>query len=434
MPRTAITALFPARRHINKPSPPAQPSSLLSSHTKLIRLLPSESSPVTVNMSAANDFKSGGSHNSTQPLHSHDQSDSEDMHRYVTDEMPRTGKMSVAGPSNDGGPILCSLCASPTCNLHTRKTLAPDLSRCLPLSASLLTLQHGFYGNMLSSLGSCIGMLGQFPCCPLPNPYKEVHQGSVGLISRFGQFYKSVDPGLVEVNICSESISIVDVKIQLTTVPRQTVQTKDNVSVEIDSVISWHVVSPYRAAFGINNLAGALVERAQTTLRQVVGGRVLQSVISDREGLAQEVAEIIETTAEKWGVSIESILLKDINFSAELQQSLSSAATQKRIGESKVIAARAEVDAAKLMRQAADILASPAAMQIRQLEALQSMSRSAGSKVIFVPMNLEAMGAAGLDSQVAKQIASSSAGGSEHIMAPGNSAGQAAVITSMSNI
>jgi hypothetical protein len=73
-------------------------------------------------------------------------------------------------------------------------------------------------------------------------------------------------------------------------------------------------------------------------------------------------------------------------------------------------------------------------MQIRQLEALQSMSRSAGSKVIFVPMNLEAMGAAGLDGQMAKQIASSSAGGNEHMMAPGNSAGQAAVITSMSNI
>jgi len=68
------------------------------------------------------------------------------------------------------------------------------------------------------------------------------------------------------------------------------------------------------------------------------------------------IADIqIEATAEKWGVAIESILLKDINFSVELQQSLSSAATQKRIGESKVIAARAEVDAAKLMRQAADV-------------------------------------------------------------------------------
>lgn len=61
----------------------------------------------------------------------------------------------------------------------------------------------------MSGLGSCIGLFGQFPCLPLPNPYKEVTQGSVGLISRFGQFYKSVDPGLVQVNVCSESISVV---------------------------------------------------------------------------------------------------------------------------------------------------------------------------------------------------------------------------------
>lgn len=86
-------------------------------------------------------------------------------------------------------------------------------------------------------------------------------------------------------------------------------------------------------------------------------------------------------------------------------------------------------------------------MQIRQLEALQSMSRSAGSKVIFgrchtrtasadwpVPMNLEAMGAAGLGQQVAQQIGSSSGRDANELMAPGNSAGQAAVITSMSNI
>jgi hypothetical protein len=56
-------------------------------------------------MSAPNDFK-GGSLSSTQPLHNHDQSDSEDLHRYVTDEMPRTSKMAVGGPSNEGGTIL----------------------------------------------------------------------------------------------------------------------------------------------------------------------------------------------------------------------------------------------------------------------------------------------------------------------------------------
>jgi erythrocyte band 7 integral membrane protein len=126
-----------------------------------------------------------------------------------------------------------------------------------------------------------------------------------------------------------------------------------------------------------------------TTLRHVVGARAVQSVVTDREAIAYEIAEIVGDVADKWGVTIEGILIKDIIFSAEVSASLSSAAQQKRIGESKVIAARAEVDAARLMRQAADILASPAAMQIRQLEALQHMSKSAGSKVIFVPMQLQ---------------------------------------------
>ncbi|EEB92331.1 hypothetical protein MPER_09177, partial [Moniliophthora perniciosa FA553] len=108
-----------------------------------------------------------------------------------------------------------------------------------------------------------------------------------------------------------------------------------------------------------------------------------------REAIAFEIAEIVGDIADKWGVAIEGILIKDIVFSPEVAASLSSAAQQKRIGESKVIAARAEVDAARLMRQAADILASPAAMQIRQLEALQQMAKSGNSKVIFVPMQLQ---------------------------------------------
>ena len=139
-----------------------------------------------------------------------------------------------------------------------------------------------------------------------------------------------------------------------------------------DSVIYYQITNPYRAAFGISDLRQALIERSQTTLRHVVGARMVQSVVTEREAIAFEIAEIVGDVADKWGVAIEGILIKDIIFSPEVSASLSSAAQQKRIGESKVIAARAEVDAARLMRQAADILASPAAMQIRQLEALQA--------------------------------------------------------------
>jgi erythrocyte band 7 integral membrane protein len=91
----------------------------------------------------------------------------------------------------------------------------------------------------MHGLGSVVGLFGAVPCCPCPNPFRSVSQGSlsfllnilfltlfsgsVGLVSRFGQFYKSVDPGLVQVNVCTESLRIVDVKIQISPIGRQTV-------------------------------------------------------------------------------------------------------------------------------------------------------------------------------------------------------------------
>jgi erythrocyte band 7 integral membrane protein len=168
-------------------------------------------------------------------------------------------------------------------------------------------------------------------------------------------------------------------------VPKQVCMTKDNVTLHLTSVIYYHITSPHKAAFGISNVRQALVERTQTTLRHVVGARVLQDVIERREEVAQSIGEIIEDVASGWGVQVESMLIKDIIFSNELQDSLSMAAQSKRIGESKVIAARAEVESAKLMRQAADILSSAPAMQIRYLEAMQAMAKSANSKVIFLP-------------------------------------------------
>ncbi|SCV72393.1 BQ2448_3930 [Microbotryum intermedium] len=267
------------------------------------------------------------------------------------------------------------------------------------------SLDHDCYGSVVNFCGVIVGNCGTIPCCPAPNIYKvrssparQVGQGSVGLITRFGQFYKSVDPGLVKVNPFTERLRIVDVKIQSIPIPRQNVTTRDNVSVDLDSVMFYHIVSPFRAVFGIADVRNALMERAQTTLRHVIGSRTLQSLLTDREAVASEIESIVEGVAEAWGVKVESILIKDILFSAELQASLSSAAQAKRVGEAKIIAARAEVDSAKLMREAADILSSPAAIQIRQLEALQQMARSSQAKTIFVPMNLFGNGAADVGS------------------------------------
>lgn len=245
---------------------------------------------------------------------------------------------------------------------------------------------HGWYGSMIDTLGSIVGTCGAVPCCIVcPNPYKPVTQGNVGLVTKFGRFSRAVDPGLVKINPLSEKLYTVDVKIQIVEVPQQVVMTKDNVNLHLTSVIYYHITSPHKAAFGISNVRQALIERTQTTLRHVIGARVLQDVIERREEIAVSIREIIEDTAAGWGVAVESMLIKDIVFSQELQDSLSMAAQSKRTGEAKVIAARAEVESAKLMRQAADILSSAPAMQIRYLEAMQAMAKSANSKIIFMP-------------------------------------------------
>ncbi|ORX75603.1 hypothetical protein K493DRAFT_321673 [Basidiobolus meristosporus CBS 931.73] len=245
----------------------------------------------------------------------------------------------------------------------------------------------GFYGVAMQSLGNLFGALGSIPgcfCCP--NPNKEVDQGYVGLISRFGRVYKCVDPGLTTVNVFTEKLHSVDIKLQIALIEDIRIMTKDNVNIKIDSVVYYHVVDPYQSLFGVGNVRQALIERTQTTLRGVLGTRVLQDCIENRETIADDIREMIDIPAREWGVTIESILIKDLEFSKELQESLSSAATQKRIGESKVISAQAEVDSAKLMREAAEILNTPAAMQIRYLETLSSMSKNTGTKVIFMPL------------------------------------------------
>lgn len=244
----------------------------------------------------------------------------------------------------------------------------------------------GTYQSFVASCGSFFGCLGTIPCCLCcSNPYTQIKQGNVGLVTRFGELARVVDPGSNYVNIFSEDIQAISVMTEVNNIPEQACMTKDNVTVHLNSVIYYNIVDPQKATFGIRDVHDALSQRTQTTLRDVVGARSLQDIIEHREELAEAIQLVISETVKEWGVVVESILIKDLRLEHAITDSLSKAAQAKRIGESKIITAKAEVESAKLMRQAADILASKPAMQIRYLDAMQSMAKSAGSKVIFMP-------------------------------------------------
>lgn len=240
------------------------------------------------------------------------------------------------------------------------------------------------YQSFISGLGSMFGACGAY-CCLCSNPYKEVQQGEVGLVQTFGALSRTVEPGLTYVNTWSEKLTRVNIKVIIREIPAQRCFTKDNVSVVITSVVYYNIIDPQKAIYSISDIHNAIIERTQTTLRDVIGCRVLQDVVEKREEIAESIEGVIAKTAFDWGVNIESILIKDLQLQEKVQASLSMAAEAKRIGEGKIINAKAEVESAKLMRKAADILASKPAMQIRYLDAMQNMAKSPGSRVIFMP-------------------------------------------------
>lgn len=240
------------------------------------------------------------------------------------------------------------------------------------------------YQSILESCGSFFGVWGTF-CCLCSNPYKEVQEGEVGLVQTFGKLSKCCEPGLNYVNTWSEKLIRVNIKTNIREIPAQSCFTRDNVSVTITSVVYYNIVDPQRAIFSIDNIHEAIVERTQTTLRDVIGNRILQDVVEKREEIAESIEQIIAKTAFDWGVNVESILIKDLQLPPSVQSSLSKAAEARRVGEAKIINAKAEVESARQMRKASDILSSPAALQIRYLDALQNMSKNPGTRVIFMP-------------------------------------------------
>lgn len=240
------------------------------------------------------------------------------------------------------------------------------------------------YQNFVAGLGKIFGCCGVF-CFMCENPYKTVDQGEVGLVQTFGALSRTVEPGTSYVNTWAEKLTRVNIKVNTRELPPQSCFTRDNLSVSVTSVVYYNIIDPQKAIFSISDIHAAIVERTQNTMRDVIGGRVLQDVLEKREEIAESIGEVISRTAWAWGVHIESILIKDLTLPQSVQDSFAKAAEAKRIGEAKIINAKAEVESAKQMRKASDILSSPAALQIRYLDALQNMSRNPGTRVIFMP-------------------------------------------------
>jgi len=249
---------------------------------------------------------------------------------------------------------------------------------------------------LVASLLRCFGCLCGYTCgvscCPCCCwPYKTVQKGFEGVVQEFGRVTGHVEEGLHYVNPITAILTPVNMKIQVINLERQDVITSDNLSIKIDSVVYYQSMDVDKVLFKVDDVRSSVIQLSFTTLREVIGKRPLQKCLEERKEIADHVRIIIENRAGEWGVHISDIQIKDIIVPTNIMNLLSSAATAEREATAKIINARADVSAAELMKKAADMLNSDAAMQIRHLEVMRQLAESNNAKIIFMPTDAKVM-------------------------------------------
>ncbi|WP_334074881.1 MULTISPECIES: SPFH domain-containing protein [Paenibacillus] len=171
---------------------------------------------------------------------------------------------------------------------------------------------------------------------------KIVPQQRVGVVERLGKFNRLLTPGL---NILIPVIDHVrlyhDLRIQQANVPPQTVITKDNVQVQIDTIIFYQVVGPEQATYGISDYVYGVRNITTATLRQIIGRMELDETLSGREKISTDIRIALDEATEKWGVRIERVEVIDIKPPLDIQEAMDKQMKAERSKRAMILEAEA---------------------------------------------------------------------------------------------
>jgi len=148
-------------------------------------------------------------------------------------------------------------------------------------------------------------------------------------------------------------------------------------------------VDPNKSVVEVENYVLATSQISQTTLRSVLGQKDLDDLLTSREAINEELQTIIDDHTEPWGIKVSVVEVKDVEIPQQMQRAMARQAESERERRAKIIAAEGEYQASQRLRQAADRLESPTALQLRLFQTLGEISSENSSTVILpVPMDL----------------------------------------------
>jgi regulator of protease activity HflC (stomatin/prohibitin superfamily) len=220
-----------------------------------------------------------------------------------------------------------------------------------------------------------------------------------------GRFTGVKGPGLILMIPYIQQMVRVDQRTLVLDVPSQDVISRDNVSVKVNAVIYFRVVTPEHSVIQVENYAQATSQLAQTTLRSVLGKHDLDEMLSERDKLNNDIQEILDRQTDAWGIKVANVEIKHIDIDESMIRVIARQAEAERERRAKVISAEGEAQAAQKLMEAADILSQrPEAMQLRYLGTLGLIGSQNSSTIVF-PFPTELAGILGKVVEASKPAA-----------------------------
>ncbi len=211
-----------------------------------------------------------------------------------------------------------------------------------------------------------------------------------GVVLRLGRAIGVRGPGLILLIPFVERMIKIDTRTLAMDVPPQDVITKDNVSMQVNAVVYFKVVSPLEAITKIEDYYFATSQLSQTTLRSVMGQYPLDDILVHRDMINGALQEILDKHTEAWGVKVSMVEVKQIDLPKEMQRAMAREAEAERERRAKVISAEGEVQRAERLAKASNTLASsPSALQLAYMQTLTEIAGDKSNTILFpLPMDL----------------------------------------------
>ena len=219
---------------------------------------------------------------------------------------------------------------------------------------------------------------------------KIVKEYERGVIFRLGRVQGGPKgPGLFILLPMVDKMVKIDLRTVTMDVPPQDIITRDNVPARVNAVVYFRVIDPNRSVLEVENHVLATSQISQTTLRSVLGQKDLDDLLTNREEINNELQTIIDEQTDPWGIKVSVVEVKDVEIPQQMQRAMARQAESERERRAKIIAAEGEYQASQRLRQAADRLESPQALQLRLFQTMGEIAVNQNSTIILpVPIDL----------------------------------------------